>query len=352
MALAAFGVVLLAGCAGSAPSIAPAPAVSAASTPPGQVRITGAVDRPSTLSVAALAAMPSQMVAVEFGTDKGTERHTYLGAPLIGLIDRAGPVLTPGTKHDELSLGVLVVGADGYRTLLSYGELSPSFGNIGVLLATSQDGKPLTRPRWCCRTTSRVAGTSRTWSRSTSFTRPPYADPVWVDWHGELLSQLVFYWEQSLRPRLDGLTDEEYLWEPVSGCWSVRPQIDGTTTIDWAFPTPDPAPFTTIAWRICHLAGPCLAMRVSSHFGDGSWTPDRRDWPITAAGGIDFLERGYHAWHDAVRRGGIERLCRPTGPAEGPYARHPFATLVLHLNRELMHHGGEIGTLRDLYLRR
>jgi DMSO/TMAO reductase YedYZ molybdopterin-dependent catalytic subunit len=150
VALAALGVVLLAGCAGSAPWIAPAPAASAApaaSTPPGQVRITGAVDRPSTLSVAALAAMPSQMVAVEFGTDKGTERHTYLGAPLVGLIDGAGPALTPGTKHDELSLGVLVVGADGYRTLLSYGELSPSFGNTGVLLATSQDGKPLSRPR-------------------------------------------------------------------------------------------------------------------------------------------------------------------------------------------------------------
>jgi hypothetical protein len=26
-----------------------------------------------------------------------------------------------------------------------------------------------------------------------------------------------------------------------------------------------------------------------------------------------------------------------------------MASLVLHLNRETMHHGGEIGTLRDLY---
>jgi hypothetical protein len=33
----------------------------------------------------------------------------------------------------------------------------------------------------------------------------------------------------------------------------------------------------------------------------------------------------------------------------GPYAEYPFATLVLHLNRELMHHGGEIGLMRDLY---
>lgn len=146
--LAACCLALAGGCAGSAPPSAPAAsAAPAASTPPGQVRITGAVGRPSLLSVAALAAMPSQTVGVEFGTDKGAQRHTYLGTPLAGLIDKAGPVLIPGVKHDELSLGVLVVGADGYRALLSYGELSPGFGNTGVLLATSQDGKPLTRPR-------------------------------------------------------------------------------------------------------------------------------------------------------------------------------------------------------------
>jgi len=28
---------------------------------------------------------------------------------------------------------------------------------------------------------------------------------------------------RTIRPRLDGLTDEEFFWEPVPGCWSVRP---------------------------------------------------------------------------------------------------------------------------------
>jgi len=170
-----------------------------------------------------------------------------------------------------------------------------------------------------------------------------------VDWHAELLGQLEFYWDASLHPRLAGLTNAEYLWEPAPGCWSVRPQPDGTATIDWAFPAPDPPPLTTIAWRICHVAGPALAMRANHHFGDGSWTPDRRDWPVTAAAGVAFLERAYQEWHDAVAAAGPERLTQPTGPAEGPYAEFPFATLVLHLNREVMHHGGEIGLLRDLY---
>jgi hypothetical protein len=44
-----------------------------------------------------------------------------------------------------------------------------------------------------------------------------------VDWRAEITTQLDFCWEQSLRPRLDGLTDDEYFWEPVEGCWTVRP---------------------------------------------------------------------------------------------------------------------------------
>ena len=40
---------------------------------------------------------------------------------------------------------------------------------------------------------------------------------------------------------------------------------------------------------------------------------------------------------------------RPCGPAEGPYADYPFIALVLHINREMIHHGAEIACIRDLY---
>jgi hypothetical protein len=36
-----------------------------------------------------------------------------------------------------------------------------------------------------------------------------------------LLTSLDYVWSR-IRERLDGLTEEEYLWEPVPGCWSVR----------------------------------------------------------------------------------------------------------------------------------
>lgn len=143
--------VLLAGCGAPAPaSVAPAPTGSSPAPPPirpGQIRVAGAVHTPSTLTEAQLAAMPSRTVQVRFGTEKGGEQHSETGVPLLDLIDRAGPVLTPGRKHDVMSVGILVVGSDGYRALLSYGEISPDAGDRPALLATSQDGAPLGNPR-------------------------------------------------------------------------------------------------------------------------------------------------------------------------------------------------------------
>jgi hypothetical protein len=38
--------------------------------------------------------------------------------------------------------------------------------------------------------------------------------------------------------------------------------------------------------------------------------------------------------------------------AEGPYAEKPMATLILHIHREVIHHGAEVALLRRLYRRR
>jgi hypothetical protein len=45
-----------------------------------------------------------------------------------------------------------------------------------------------------------------------------------LDWKGMAIEQLEWYWGTLLRPRLEGLTDEEHFWEPVAGCWSIRPR--------------------------------------------------------------------------------------------------------------------------------
>jgi len=94
-----------------------------------------------------------------------------------------------------------------------------------------------------------------------------------VDWTFQLAEQLDWHWRAQLRPRLNGLTDEEYRWEPAA----------------------------------------------------------------------------YAGWIDGVRGLDPDRLARAIGPAEGPWADHSMAELVLHINRETLHHGAEIALLRDLY---
>src|SRR4029450_8073268 len=58
------------------------------------------------------------------------------------------------------------------------------------------------------------------------------------------------------------LTDEEYLWEPAPGAWSLRrrgeamsprPFGPGEWLLDGAPGDLDPTPVTTIAWRLGHL---------------------------------------------------------------------------------------------------
>jgi hypothetical protein len=61
------------------------------------------------------------------------------------------------------------------------------------------------------------------------------------------------------------------------------------------------------------------------------------------------LDEVHDAWVAGVRGLGTAALERPVGPAEGPFAERPMAELVLHINREAIHHAAEILLLRDLY---
>ncbi|MEH3132064.1 MAG: DinB family protein [Mycolicibacterium neoaurum] len=160
-----------------------------------------------------------------------------------------------------------------------------------------------------------------------------------------LADQLDFHWDNQLRPRLAGLTDEEYFWSPVSDCWTVHP--DGR--VDFVHPEPEPAPVTTIAWRLAHVIIGVLAMRSHSHFGGPA--ADYQTWPYAndAATALAQLDAEKARWTAGVRALSDADLQRPCGPAEGPYADYPMAALMLHINREVIHHGAEICLLRDLF---
>ncbi|GGP33578.1 DinB family protein [Streptomyces melanogenes] len=204
--------------------------------------------------------------------------------------------------------------------------------------------------------------------------------------------------------RLTGLGDEEYLWEPAPGSWSVRrredavtprafgpgdwvldlgaPDIpaneyaevarqaaDGMTVAkiadDWSVsverveqvlahtgePEPDQTPITTIAWRLAHL---------HFHFaGAYEWTfGERRQEPKLL---VDFtpsasvaLERFWpliDRWRDSVAALTEEQL-DTVGLSQYPYSNdseYPYVNVLASANIEFIHHMAEIALLRDLW---
>jgi DinB superfamily len=160
-----------------------------------------------------------------------------------------------------------------------------------------------------------------------------------------LVDQLDWHWSKQLRPRLAGLTDDEYFWAPVPDCWSVHP--DGS--IDFSYPPPDPEPVTTISWRLGHVIVGVLAVRAYNHFGGPQADYQTWNWATDANTALRQLDGAYGDWITGVRGLDEQTLDRPIGPAEGQWADKPMIDLVLHISREVIHHGAEIALLRDLY---
>ena len=91
-------------------------------------------------------------------------------------------------------------------------------------------------------------------------------------------------------------------------------------------------------------------MRNHSHFGGPP--ADYQSWPY-ATDADTALAQLDDAYASAGSPGSADPsdddLARPCGPAEGPYADYALSELILHINREVIHHGAEIACLRDLY---
>jgi hypothetical protein len=159
------------------------------------------------------------------------------------------------------------------------------------------------------------------------------------------------------------MTDEEYLWEPVPGCWSVRRRTDGpgpratalAGTGDWGrdtapAPHPFPPPFTTIAWRLSRLTE-LLALRADHTAGSHTLARDDFRGGEDAAGAIAAFADAASAWRKALLSAddtALDTVGYSTYP-HGSDPDDPFIETVWWVNQELLHHGAEIALLRDLY---
>ena len=151
------------------------------------------------------------------------------------------------------------------------------------------------------------------------------------------------------------------MWEPVDGAWSIRPRAEasssmaagaGDLVIDFAYPEPTPAPFTTIAWRLGHVIIGVFGARNADHFGGPPMDYPTFTYAGDAATALAQLDEGYERWVAGVRALGPDGLARPCGPAEHDWAHLPMAALVLHINREVIHHLAEVALIRDLWAHR
>jgi len=133
-----------------------------------------------------------------------------------------------------------------------------------------------------------------------------------------------------------GITDEEYLWEPAPGGWSLRRRGEaispmaygaGDWVLDFALTEPKPAPVTTIAWRLGHLyTGFSLRWEWSFGARKKLWdtiqfTPSAEEAPAPPEGG-----RGSRAYGSTPSPGfaGYSPTARGRGGQSGSSERGPI----------------------------
>ncbi|MEU4659171.1 DinB family protein [Streptomyces sp. NPDC023723] len=220
----------------------------------------------------------------------------------------------------------------------------------------------------------------------------------------ELLLDQFDHARELARVRLTGLGDEEYRWEPVPGCWSLRRRGEAVTprafgpgewvldlgapdipageyaevarqvasgmpvakiADDWSVsverveevlahtgpPRPAATAVTTIAWRLGHLH--------SNFAGGWEWTFGERrrdprllvDFHPRAAPALDRFWETVDRWRDSVATVTDEQL-DTVGFSQYPYGSDSddlFAEVLSGTNLEFIHHMAEIALLRDLW---
>ena len=164
----------------------------------------------------------------------------------------------------------------------------------------------------------------------------------------ELLNPLLAQWDTSLQmlfERLDGVTDDEYRWHPTPGAADLI-EHDGALR---AAPDADQAT-RTIAWTMAHLADMCW-LRADYTDGAKNRPLDYGPFPASAAEAMTQLRQAADRWRASVAAATAEQALQ-VGYSTYPVGMDPdlpFVDIVWWLNRELIAHASDIGTVRDLY---
>lgn len=166
----------------------------------------------------------------------------------------------------------------------------------------------------------------------------------------ELLRPLIAQWEvgrQMLLERLDGLTDDEYRWRPTANAADLVDDGSGNLVVQ---PHAEHGTTRTIAWTLGHLADMCWA-RADYTDGGKNRPLGYQPFPATAAGALADFRDATDRWRSALANASAEQAVE-VGYSSWPdgWDRNlPFVDIVWWMNRELIAHGSDAATVRDLY---
>jgi hypothetical protein len=109
-----------------------------------QATLSGAVADPTIITPETLSALnQSTTETATYLAGSTPTTDTYTGVSLWTLIQDAGVLTDPAIKNDVLGFAVVATGSDGYRAVISLGEIDPMFGNQKDLVAYSDTGGQL-----------------------------------------------------------------------------------------------------------------------------------------------------------------------------------------------------------------
>jgi DMSO/TMAO reductase YedYZ molybdopterin-dependent catalytic subunit len=114
---------------------------SPTTTPAAELRISGDVTTPQTLTIADLKKMPRKTLSVVNPHDKKTEN--YEGVLLEELLKRAGVAQGEKLRGTAMATYVEAEGSDGYKVIFSLAELDSGILDSEVIVADTLDGKPI-----------------------------------------------------------------------------------------------------------------------------------------------------------------------------------------------------------------
>ena len=137
--------------------------------------------------------------------------------------------------------------------------------------------------------------------------------------------------------RLEGLTDEEYLWEPAPDAWSLRPDRNGTLSMQWGLSFDEPQPVTTIAWRYTHISDLLCEERCATWLGLEPETEDlfANGAPPDVASARTLLDKAFARWKRYVAAVEEDAYWQLIGPVSPGFGDAPRTRFVLHILDEV-----------------